>query len=63
MSHVSWRKSSCSGGNGNCVEVAMIPGAVGVRDSKDPAASPLVFTESDWGVFVREVKKGRHDFQ
>jgi hypothetical protein len=63
MSRVIWRKSSYSGGNGNCVEVAMVTGAVGVRDSKDPAASPLVFAETDWGVFVGEVKKGRHDFQ
>ncbi|MFC4083946.1 DUF397 domain-containing protein [Amycolatopsis samaneae] len=32
-----WRKSSCSGGiNGNCVEVAFVPEAVAVRDSKAP---------------------------
>jgi hypothetical protein len=37
LSIASWRKSSYStGGGNNCVEVAAVPGAVAVRDSKDP---------------------------
>lgn len=30
-----WRTSSRSGGEGNCVEVAGLADAIGVRDSKD----------------------------
>jgi hypothetical protein len=34
-----WKKSSWSAENGNCVEVAELPGNnIGVRDSKDNAA-------------------------
>ena len=38
LSRAKWRKASYSTGNGgNCVEVARnLPGAVAVRDSKDP---------------------------
>ena len=38
MEGMNWRKSSYSGNSGgNCTEVAPSPGAVLVRDSKDPA--------------------------
>ena len=38
MEGMNWRKSSYSGNSGgNCTEVATVPGAVLVRDSKDPA--------------------------
>ncbi|GAB2847607.1 hypothetical protein GCM10022221_53770 [Actinocorallia aurea] len=38
-----WRKSSHSTGSGdNCVELAALAGAVGVRDSKNPQGEPLV---------------------
>lgn len=40
-----WRKSSYSNGNGgHCVQVALnLPGAVVVRDSKDPDGPTLAF--------------------
>jgi hypothetical protein len=59
LAHAVWRKSSYSGGSGNCIEVAgNLPGAVGVRDSKNPAGSALVFATRAWRTFVAEVKNG-----
>lgn len=49
-----WSKSSYSGANGgDCVEVAFVPGWVGVRDSKQHGAGPvLAFTPAEWEAFV-----------
>ena len=46
---VAWRKSSHSSGGGNsaCVEISLSPLAVGVRDSKNPAAH-LTFAPPAW---------------
>lgn len=53
-----WRKSVRSA-QGNCVEVARLAGGrVGVRDSKNPLGSVLVFTSAEWGAFVDSVKSG-----
>jgi hypothetical protein len=46
---LNWFKSSYSGGDGdNCVEVAVRPGAVHVRDSKDRHIRPLVVAPTAW---------------
>lgn len=58
----AWRKSSHSGNNGGCVEVAGLAAAVGVRDSKDPDGPALVVTPGAWQAFadrVRDVKLGQ----
>lgn len=57
----AWRKSSHSGDNGgDCIEVAFgTPGAVPVRDSKDPGGPVLVFPGSSWSAFVEAVRAGR----
>ncbi|WP_377269635.1 DUF397 domain-containing protein [Peterkaempfera sp. SMS 1(5)a] len=57
---VAWRKSSYSSGDGgDCIEVADgFPGAVPVRDSKDPHGPALVFRAEAWAAFVSEVKAG-----
>lgn len=43
----SWRKSSYSNSGANCVEVARVSGAVGVRDSKHPGPE-LVLPAGSW---------------
>jgi hypothetical protein len=58
----SWLKSSFSFANGNCVEVADLPGGhVGVRDSKDPQGLVLRFTPGEWHAFVGGVRNGEFD--
>lgn len=50
---LTWFKSSYSGGGGgNCVEVALCPGAVRVRDSKDTARQPLAVSLDAWAAFT-----------
>ncbi|MFE7234465.1 DUF397 domain-containing protein [Streptomyces sp. NPDC001231] len=48
-----WFKSSYSGSEGdNCVEVAVRPEAVHIRDSKDKRIRPLVVTPTAWAAFA-----------
>lgn len=50
----SWKKSTRSGGNGNCVEVRL-DGVVEVRDTKDREGPVLRFTTGDWVTFVKDL--------
>ncbi|MBQ0988007.1 DUF397 domain-containing protein [Streptomyces sp. F63] len=48
-----WFKSSYSGGEGGeCVEVAVRPATVHVRDSKDARGARLSFGSTPWAAFV-----------
>ncbi len=59
---LSWIKSSLSFSNGNCVEVASLPGGgVGVRDSKDPSGPVLQFTPGEWHAFLGGARNGEFD--
>jgi len=53
----TWRKSSQSQGGG-CVEVCHVGREVHVRDSKNPAAGVLVFTDHEWRAFLGGVLLG-----
>ena len=53
---LSWRKSSYSTDNGDCVEVGWPESAeVAVRDSKQQDGPILIFTNPDWRVFLSEL--------
>lgn len=54
-----WRKSTYSSSNGgNCAEVAGAPGAVLVRDSKNPDGPRLAFGPDTWRAFADRVRTG-----
>ncbi|HEY9389153.1 MAG TPA: DUF397 domain-containing protein [Mycobacteriales bacterium] len=57
-----WRKSSHSGSDGQCVEVAFVDARrVAVRDSKNPAGPVLLFTGAEWATFVATARTDRFD--
>lgn len=61
LSRPKWRKSARSGGGNNCVEIAALVGAVGVRDSKNPAGQFITVSPAQWTAFAEGVKAGSHD--
>ena len=54
-----WRISTYSNGSSNCVQAAHVPGAVAVRDSKDPAGPRLAIPAATWRAFVSRVQGDR----
>ena len=71
LSRATWRKSSHSATEGECVEVAALGGAttgdggaasaIAVRDSKDPSGPALTFTPDSWSAFLAATKAGDFD--
>jgi uncharacterized protein DUF397 len=60
MTSPVWRKSSHSGAQqGDCVELAALPGVIGIRDSKNPEAGHLEVTGAAFGSLLNEIKAGR----
>ena len=53
---LTWRKSSYSVANGQCVEAAAVSGTVRVRDTASPARSHLRFSAEAWRKFTNRVK-------
>jgi hypothetical protein len=59
MEGMNWRKSSYSGNSGgHCTEVAAVPGAVLVRDSKDPDGPRLALGRAAWEAFAASLRAG-----
>jgi Domain of unknown function (DUF397) len=58
----TWRKSSYSGGQGNCVEVRTSQlDAVAIRDSKNVPGPVLTVNDQTWSAFVQGIKHGEFD--
>ncbi|MGW6732628.1 DUF397 domain-containing protein [Streptomyces sp. NPDC055013] len=61
VSELAWFKSSYSGGTDgeSCVEVAIAPRTINVRDSKYRESSPqLALTPESWAAFVAYASEG-----
>ncbi|MET8757475.1 DUF397 domain-containing protein [Lentzea sp. NPDC004782] len=53
---MEWRKSSYSGSQEGCVEVALTTTHAGVRDSKYPSGPALTFSLSAFKAFLTRAK-------
>ena len=51
----TWRKSSYSGGDNNCVEVGTAGAGVAVRDTKERPGRGLHFSTSAWQAFTEGI--------
>ena len=61
--HAVWRRASkCDNSGGNCVEVATnLPGAVFLRDSKNPDGPVLAFDRGEFDTFLNGARAGEFD--
>ncbi|TDE33650.1 DUF397 domain-containing protein [Actinomadura sp. 6K520] len=59
MTSPQWRKSSRSsdGTSGQCVEVARLDDAIGLRDSKAPSSGHLSLSSESFAALVASVKR------
>ena len=55
---MTWLRA-CS--ESSCVEVAIEPGQVIVRDSKDTFGPRLTFTHAEWAAFLDGARAGQFD--
>lgn len=53
---LTWRKSTHSSSNPQCVEVAFAPNAIAVRDSKDPNGPTLSVSRASFVRFLDSLR-------
>ncbi|KPI06828.1 protein of unknown function DUF397 [Actinobacteria bacterium OK074] len=58
---VLWRKSSASGGDGDCVELAAHRGRIAVRDSKAPHGPAILYPRAAVTTLLAALKTGCFD--
>jgi len=57
---LNWKRSShCAASS--CIEVAINPAGVHVRDSESPDGPHLTFTANAWRAFLADVRANRYD--
>jgi hypothetical protein len=61
LTNTTWRTSSRSATQGECVEIAQTPTVTGIRDSKNPTGGRLILTTAQWTSFLGHVKNGELD--
>ncbi|TDB78716.1 DUF397 domain-containing protein [Actinomadura sp. KC216] len=52
-----WRKSTRSEAHGNCVELAALPHAIAIRDSRTPEAGYLTLTPEAFATLLTQAKR------
>lgn len=57
----TWRISSFSGEQGNCVQAKPDGGKIVVRHSKYPGGARIHYTTDEWKAFIAGVKNGEFD--
>ncbi|HEX3785926.1 MAG TPA: DUF397 domain-containing protein [Pseudonocardiaceae bacterium] len=58
MNEKTWRTSSYSGNANNCVELAIRPSLIDVRDTKNRDGGSLAFGAARFGSFLAVVRSG-----
>jgi hypothetical protein len=58
---LTWRKSSASGEAGGCVEIAMTPTSVHVRNSRHSRGPELEFLHQEWAAFLVGARNGEFE--
>lgn len=62
LTSTTWRKSSRSNAQMNCVEIAELGGGNrAVRDSKNPSGPALICTPAEWVAFTAGIRTGEFD--
>ena len=61
MQFTNWRKPTRSNGTGNCVEVARVPAATAIRDTKNREAGYIVADTPTFQAFLADLKAGKYD--
>jgi hypothetical protein len=55
-----WRTSSYTQHGNDCVEIAVVPGVVGIRDSKDKTGAVLEFSRIELAALVGDIRVGKY---
>lgn len=58
MQTPAWRKATRSDDHGNCIELAALPNAIAVRDSKAPEAGHLSLAPVDFVGLLARLRQG-----
>lgn len=62
LDRATWRKSSFSNDQGQCVEIASLAdGTIAIRNSNHPDRGALIFTRDEMAAWINGCKAGEFD--